>query len=48
MKKIVIFSFIVLAGFNQLFAQDKKEGPKAEIAFEKIIHDFGNIWYGAP
>jgi len=48
MKKIVIFSFIVLAGFSQLFGQDKKEGPKAEIAFEKMIHDFGTIWDGAP
>ena len=48
MKKIVILSFLVLAGFSQLFAQDKKEGPKAEIAFEKTAHDFGTIWDGAP
>ncbi len=48
MKKIVIFSFLVLAGFSQLFAQDKKEGSKAEIAFEKTTHDFGTIWDGAP
>lgn len=48
MKKIVIFSFLVLASFSQLFAQDKKDGPKAEIAFEKLTHDFGTIWDGVP
>jgi len=48
MKKIVIFSFLVLAGISQLFAQDKKEGLKAEIFFEKTTHDFGTIWDGAP
>jgi hypothetical protein len=48
MKKIIIFSFLVFAGLCQLFAQDKKEGPKAEIAFEKTTHDFGTIWDGVP
>ncbi len=46
MKKIITFTFIVVASLGSIFAQDKKEEPKPEIAFDKIVHDFGTIWDG--
>ncbi len=48
MKKIIAFSFLFLAGFSQLFSQEKNDAPKAEIAFDKTTHDFGTIWDGVP
>jgi hypothetical protein len=46
MRKLLAFTFIILAGVNYLFAQEKKEDQKPEIAFDKIEHDFGTIWDG--
>jgi len=46
MKKLLAFLFVVFLGVPQLFAQDKKDDQKPEIAFDKIVHDFGIIWDG--
>lgn len=46
MKKIIAFTFIVVTSLSSVFAQDKKEEQKPEIAFEKTVHDFGTIWDG--
>ena len=46
MKKIIAFAFLITSSFGALVAQNNKE-PKAEIAFDKMVHDFGTIWDGA-